>query len=107
MMIVNYRFPASTKYADVWTIMDRVSKHGVKRWRLRAVKDGEAPWSEIEADPRVPADLVSAIVKTLLESGIKKVSIEIKAVAEPKPFLVADDPQRVTSFDPRGAGQHH
>src|SRR6516164_1870831 len=100
LVIVNYYVPKDMKYRDVREIMDRVSKQGIKRWTLRAIKDAELQRIEIEADPGVPSDLVAKVVKTLLDSGIKKISVERKNVALPKPLLIPDDSPSEPTTEP-------
>jgi biopolymer transport protein ExbD len=90
---VDLHLSRDTKYGDAFKIIDKIRKQGATRWSLRAANAGEAPSAEVVADPGTPSDRIAAVVKELLDSGVSKISVEVKKVSKPPPLVIPDDSQ--------------
>jgi hypothetical protein len=76
-LAVTFVVPKEEKLARVKELFDKVKAQGATHLKMRVPPDAEALSAEIVAQPQTPSKRVAAVVRELLDCGIKKISVEV------------------------------
>jgi len=77
-LVVTLRLPRDMRFADAQKIMERVTARGATKWSMRVAEVGDGLSAEVTVRPPMLSKRVASVVEKLLDSGFKKISIEVK-----------------------------
>jgi hypothetical protein len=77
-LVVHIRAPRDAKYTALAEMWNKAIDRGATGWTVRAAKDGEPISAEVVAQPTTHSNRIAAVVQSLLESGITKISVEVR-----------------------------
>ena len=77
-LVVKLKVPRNMKFADIHKITQKGKARGATTWSVQVLKAGDELLAEVVVRPPMPSKRVASVVEELLDSGCKKISIEMK-----------------------------